>query len=141
MAIDYGATLYDPVYAELGVPATMGGTEITVIDNTRRKSLPIVSGTGATEVRSVGPSAFARIYELTAKGMTPNLWKDASLAFNGQTWTVRSWERQGSPAGEEAGQVLLLLKEYTGNGGGAASNLMLGFDHLKLGPDQLILSG
>ncbi|HMF26174.1 MAG TPA: hypothetical protein VKG24_29200 [Pseudolabrys sp.] len=113
MTLDYGATLFGPVYAELGVPATMGGTHITVIDNTRRKPLPIVSATGPAEVRSVGPSAFARIYELAAKGITPDLWEDAALVFNGQTWTVRSWERQGSPAGENAGEVLFLLKQAT----------------------------
>jgi hypothetical protein len=111
MTIDYGAALFDPVYAELGVPAIMGGGEITVIDDTRRKPLPIISATGAAEVRSVGPGAFARVYELLAKGIARNTWLGATLTFNGQTWIVRSYELRGSPAGEDAGEVLLLLKE------------------------------
>jgi len=111
MAIDYGATLFDPIYAELGVPATMGGTEITVIDNTRAKPLPISNATGVTEVRSMGPSAYARVYELLGKGVARNTWMDAAVIFNGQNWTVRSYELRGSPVGENAGEVLLLLKE------------------------------
>ena len=111
MVIDYGALLYEPVYAGLGVPAVMGTAEITVIDDTRRKPLPIVSGAGVAEVRSVGPGAFARVSELLNKGLTRDTWKDATLIFNGQTWIVRSWELRGSPMGENAGEVLLLLKE------------------------------
>jgi hypothetical protein len=108
---DYGAVLFDPVYAELGVPAVMGTTEITVIDNTRAKPLAIVTSTGAAEVRSMGPSAFARVYELFAKGITRDVWLGATLAFNGKTWAVRSYELRGSPNGEDAGEVLFLLKE------------------------------
>jgi hypothetical protein len=115
MAFDYGALLFDPVYAEIGVPATIGTTggeaQITVIDDTRRKPLPIVSATGVAEVRSMGPGAFARVYELAAKGIARDTWLDAAIAFNGRTWTVRSYELRGSPMGEDAGEVLLLLKE------------------------------
>lgn len=109
--IDYGALLFDPVYAEIGVPATMNGIEITVIDDTRAKSLPVASASVATAaaVRSVGPGAFARVYELTAKGLVD--YKDATLSFNGQDWVVYSWERRGSPNGEDAGEVRLHLKE------------------------------
>ena len=58
MAIDYGAVLYDPVYAEIGVPATMTvtgadtGAAITVIDDTRPKTLPAAT---AVDVRGMGP--------------------------------------------------------------------------------------
>jgi hypothetical protein len=121
MAIDYSALLYDPVYAEIGVPAVIGSSEITVIDDTRRKALPISSAvTAATsaEVRSVGPGAFARIPELTAKGITRDVWLGAMIVFNDRTWTVRSYDLLGSPNGEDAGEVLFLLKENTGGGGG-----------------------
>jgi hypothetical protein len=116
MAIDYSALLYDPVYAELGVPATMtiaGGTavEITVIDDTRPKVLPILTAATVAEVRSVGPGAFARIYELTGKGIPRDDYMDATLAFNGRSWTVRSYEFRGSPMGENCGEVRFLLKE------------------------------
>jgi hypothetical protein len=118
MSLDYSTLLYDPVYAEIGVPAVIGSSEITVIDDTRPKVLPAGS---SAEVRGVGPGAFARIPELTAKGITRDVWPGAMIAFNDRTWTVRSYELRGSPNGEDAGEVLFLLKEHTGgNGGGGA---------------------
>src|SRR5262247_767470 len=105
MAIDYSALLFDPVYAELGVDATMNGVAITVIDDTRAK----VQGSSGVEVRSVGPGAFARIPELTAKGIVRDAYKDAALTFNGRNWTVRSYELRGSPNGEDLGEVRFLL--------------------------------
>lgn len=124
MAVDYSALLFDPVYAELGVPAVIGTSEIIVIDDTRPKTLPIPGGTQAAEVRSVGPGAFARIYELTSKGITRDVWLAATLTFNGRTWVVRSYELRGSPMGEDLGEVRFLLKEHTGgNGGGDGGGL------------------
>jgi hypothetical protein len=121
MPIDYSALLFDPVYAELGVPAVIGTGEITVIDDTRPKALPIsnaIQAATSADVRTVGPGAFARIYELTSKGITRDVWIDAALSFNGRTWIVRSYELRGSPMGEDLGEVRFLLKEHTGNGGG-----------------------
>jgi hypothetical protein len=120
VAIDYSAMLYDPVYAEIGVPAVIGTADVTVIDDTRPKVLPVAvtSSSGPAEVRSVGPGAFARIYELTSAGITRDVWPGATLAFNGRTWVVRSWELRGSPMGEDMGEVRFLLKEHAGNGGG-----------------------
>ena len=110
MSLDYAALLYDPVYREIGVPATFIAGEIeasiTVIDDTRPKSLPA----GSAEVRSVGPGAFVRIPELVAAGITRDDWMDASLTFNGRDWIVRSYELRGSPAGEDQGEVRFLLK-------------------------------
>ena len=116
MPIDYSALLFDPVYAEIGVPAVIGTADITVIDDTRPKVLPIAvtSASGPAEVRSVGPGAFARIYELSGKGITRDVWPGAVLAFNGRTWIIRSWELRGSPMGEDWGEVRFLLKEHTG---------------------------
>lgn len=112
MALDYGALLYEPVYAGLGVPAIMGTAEITVIDDTRRKPLPVGStGAPGAEVRSVGPGAFARVNELLDRGITRDTWLGTNLDFNGRNWIVRSYELRGSPAGEDAGEVLFLLKE------------------------------
>jgi len=112
MSLDYGALLFDPVYAEIGVPATLtatGGADvaITVIDDTRPKPLPA----GSAEVRGMGPGAFARVPELTSNGITRDGYMDAALAFNGRTWIVRSYELLGSPAGEDMGEVRFLLKE------------------------------
>jgi hypothetical protein len=109
--IDYSADLYDPIYAGLGVPATMtvtaGEVALTVIDDTR----PKVNASGSVEVRSVGPGAFARIPELAGKGVARSDYQDAVLTFNGRTWVVRSYELRGSPNGEDLGEVRFLLKE------------------------------
>lgn len=114
MAVDYSALLYDPLYAGLGVPAVIGTANITVIDDTR----PTTNTSGTAEVRSVGPGAFARIPELTSKGIGRDNYMDAILAFNGRTWMVRSYELRGSPNGEDVGEVRFLLKEHTSIGGG-----------------------
>jgi len=109
--IDYSTQLYDPVYAEIGVPATfINGeieAEITVIDDTRPKQLPAGS---SIDVGGMGPGAFARIPELAASGITQDDWRDASLTFNGRDWIVRSYELRGSPNGMDAGEVRFMLK-------------------------------
>ena len=111
MTIDYSALLYDPVYAELGVPATLtvgtaGEVALTVIDETRPKS----NINGTMEVRTVGPGAFARIPELAEKRIVRDDYQGATLTFNGRTWVVRSHELRGSPNGEDLGEVRFLLK-------------------------------
>ncbi len=112
----FGAPLYDPVYAGIGVPATMtataGDVSLTVIDDTRPKLMPSVGS--PLEVRSVGPGAFARIPELAGNGITRDDYLDAVLTFNGRSWVVRSYELMGSPNGEDFGEVRFLLKETSG---------------------------
>src|SRR5262245_41485622 len=106
MAHDFSILCFDPAFAELGVDATMNGIAITVIDDTRPKT----AASGVVEVRSVGPGAFARIPELTAKGIMRDDYVDAVLTFNGRTWVVRSYELRGSPNGEDMGDVRFLLR-------------------------------
>ena len=118
MPLDYSTMLYDPVYADLGVPATFtvtstsGGAvaNITVIDDTRPKTLPA----GTADVRDVAPGAFVRIPELTENGIAREGWLNALLSFNGRNWTVRSYELRGSPSGEDQGEVRFLLKAVDG---------------------------
>jgi hypothetical protein len=110
--IDWSANLYDPIYAGLGVPATLtaagtaGEVAITVIDDTRPKT----QTSGGVEVRSVGPGAFARIPELDAQGFASDDYVDAVLTFNGRSWIVRSYELRGSPNGEDMGEVRFFLR-------------------------------
>ena len=119
MAIDYSTLLYDPVYAELGVPAlltaagTAGEITLTVIDDTRPKT----NTSGTAEVRSVGPGAYARIPELAGNGIERDDYLHAVLSFNGRAWTVRSYELRGSPNGEDLGEVRFLLKEVESSDG------------------------
>jgi hypothetical protein len=111
MSIDYSALLYDPVYDELGVDAvltaagTAGEVAITVIDETRRK---IMTSSGV-ELRSVNPSACARIPELAENGIEREDYQGSVLSFNGRTWVVRSYDLLGSPNGEDLGLVRFLL--------------------------------
>jgi hypothetical protein len=110
--IDYSVLLYDPVYAEIGVPAvltaagTAGEVALTVIDDTRPKRQ--ASG-GGVEVSSVAPGAFARMPELVANGIVPDEFEGAVLTFNGRSWIVRNHEMGGNPNGENFGQVRFLL--------------------------------
>lgn len=110
--IDYSALLYDPVYADLGVPAvltaagTAGEVALTVIDDTRAKTIT----SSSLEVRSVGPGAYARIPELAENGIERDDYMDSVLTFNGRAWVVRSYELRGSPNGEDVGEVRFLLK-------------------------------
>ena len=110
--IDYSADLYDPIYAVLGVPATLtigtaAAVALTVIDDTRPKT----QTSSGVEVRSVGPGAFARIPELAGNGIVRDDYTDAALSFNGRSWVVRSYDLRGSPNGEDVGEVRFLLKE------------------------------
>ena len=115
MTIDYSALLYDPVFSALGVPATLtagtaGEIEITVIDDTR----PKITANGVVDVRGVGPGAFARVPELTSKGIARDDYDGATLTFNGRTWLVRAHDMQGSPNGEDFGKVRFQLKATGG---------------------------
>ncbi len=117
MPIDFSALMYDPVYAEIGVSATMtagvsADVPLTVIDDTRPKTMPTVGS--PLEVRSVGPGAYARIPELADNGIARDGYLDAVLTFNGRSWVVRSYELMGSPNGEDLGEVRFLLKETSG---------------------------
>jgi hypothetical protein len=108
---NFGAPLYDPVYDGIGVPATIttaaaDAAVVTVIDDTK----PVTNPAGSGEVRSVGPGAYARIPELNSNGIARDDYIDATLYFNGRTWTVRSYELRGNPNGEDAGEVRFLLK-------------------------------
>jgi hypothetical protein len=116
MTLDFSALMYDPVYNEIGVPATMtaaaGDVSLTVIDDTRPKVMATVGS--PLEVRGTGPGAFARIPELAGNGIARDDYLDAVLTFNGRSWVVRSYELMGSPNGEDLGEVRFLLKETSG---------------------------
>jgi hypothetical protein len=111
MSVDYSVLLYDPVYTELGVDAvltaagTAGEVTITVIDETRRKTMT----SGGVELRSVDPSACARIPELAELGIDRADYQGSVLSFNGRTWVVRSYDLLGSPNGEDFGLVRFKL--------------------------------
>ena len=80
----------------------------------------VATSTGIFRTATMAKKAYGRVAtpalpgcfgELFAKGITRDVWLGATLAFNGKTWAVRSYELRGSPNGEDAGEVLFLLKE------------------------------
>jgi len=113
MTVDFNTNCYDPVYAVLGVSATMTAgaivAELTVLDKTRRKTVT----SGNMEASSVGPGVKVRMAELAANGITSSNWDGALLTFNGRNWIVRHGDPLGSPNGEDLGQVWIALKEAT----------------------------
>jgi O-acetylhomoserine/O-acetylserine sulfhydrylase-like pyridoxal-dependent enzyme len=96
---------------ELELVAKVGKARgiLTVVDNTRPVTINTVGN--PAEVRSIGPGAYVRVQELTAQGFTRAQYVDATLVFNGRSWTVRSYEFTGNPNGEDYGEVRFLLKE------------------------------
>lgn len=107
--MDYQATLYNPIYAAIGVPCTMTiagvAYEVRVLD----KTAGVAVGTN-TEVQTVEPAAVVRAPELSDKGI-PSVaaLKGAILEFNGRRWRVRNWQPKPSPRGEDDGEVYLFL--------------------------------
>jgi hypothetical protein len=112
MAVDFNVLCFDPAFEVLGVPATLiaastaGEIALTVIDETRVKT----TFSGNIAMSGVGPTAAARVPELTANGITRDDYDGSTLIFNGRTWTVRKHEMLGSPNGEDLGLVRFLLK-------------------------------
>ena len=111
MTVDFNTDCYDPVYAVLGVPATMtvGATEVelTVIDKTRRED---------HDKRRRGNEQ-RRAWCLGPHGRACRQWDH--IAATGRCVAGLQWPQLdrsqgdvlGSPNGEDLGQVRLLLKE------------------------------
>lgn len=110
--IDFGALLYDPIYAVLGVPALLtpstDASEIplTVIDKT--EGVAIDEGNGIS-ISTIKPAAMVRMSEITAKGMTRDDLKKGSICFNGHDWTIVATQPKPSPSG--SGELYLILQE------------------------------
>lgn len=108
---DYQAQLYDPVYAVLGVDATLtpdGGTAIGIvaIDKSAGVALP-----GDSEVETLVPAAVVRMAELAGNEVTAADTKGAALVMNGKNWTVDACRPKPSPNGEADGELYLILSE------------------------------
>jgi len=109
--IDYQATLYGPIYATLGVPATItpGSTAspATVVALDKTAGMTVFGG--GVDVESIKPAAVVRVAELAAAGLTRADLVDASILINGSIWEIRSTQPRPSPNGERDGELLLIL--------------------------------
>ena len=112
--MDYGALLYSPVYATLGVPAQLTlaegepGILVTAIDKTSGIE---VAGGGAFDVLTIKPAAAIRVHELATLGVALADLDESTLSLNGQLWRVRSHMLKPSPRGEAEGEVFLILSD------------------------------
>lgn len=111
--MDYQAVLYDPIYARLGVSATLTPLEpglsvsLTVIDKTAGIAIDL----GDTSLQTVKPAAAVRMVELSENDLEPADVDGGTITFNGKTWTIKGFMPKPSPNGEADGEVLLFLIE------------------------------
>jgi hypothetical protein len=107
--IDYQASLFNPIYNELSVPATLvsgGGTSanISVIDHTTGVAL-----TDRMSVESIRPVARVRTAELVANGIAFSDLPESQISFNGAAWRVKAHRQMPAPTGELTGETMLIL--------------------------------
>ena len=111
--IDFAAVLLDPIYATLGVPATLTLTDsrefdLTVIDKTSG-----VKVGENTEVATILPVAAIRYAELTGLGLNKDDAIDGTLTFNGFTWVIQAMRPDPNPSGERSGELWACLRSQT----------------------------
>jgi len=111
MSIDWAAELLDPIYEELGVEAQIapasGSDPVTVTALDLSAGVTIGS---AIEVPTLEPAAALRVAELAGHGLIAAELIDGTITLNGTAWKIRAPAPKPSPAGEAAGEVLLLLE-------------------------------
>lgn len=112
--MDYQATLYNPIYTALGVPAhiepssTADPADVTALDKTAGIA---VTMSGGLELETIVPAAVVRMVELATVGLTREDLDDGTIALNGKTWRIKATRPRPSPKGEADGELLLLLTE------------------------------
>jgi hypothetical protein len=109
--IDFGALLYDPIYAVLGVPALLtpatDASEIplTVIDKTEGV---VIDEGNSISISTIKPAAVVRMSEISAKGMVRADLKQGIIRFNSGNWTIVAIQPKPSPSGP--GELYLILE-------------------------------
>lgn len=113
--------MLDPIYATLGVPATLTLpaqdssddehviTGLTVIDKTSGVTL----GDHDAQVDTLEPAACIRRAELDANEITIAELDGASIEFNGSRWNVKGTPKRPIPNGARKGEILLILGNET----------------------------
>jgi hypothetical protein len=119
--IDFEALMLNPLYATLGVPATLTLpaqdssdeevqiTGLTVIDKTGG----LTHGDHDVQIDSLEPACCIRRAELIANEITIAELDGASIAFNGSSWVIKGTPKRPTPNGSRKGEVLLILGNET----------------------------
>ncbi len=114
MSIDWQTTLYDPIYAAVGVAASITPLEsgipvsgLTALDKTAGVAVTL----GNIEAQSVLPAAIFRMAELIENELSEQDLDGGTVTFNGKTWKIKSHQLKPSPYGEMDGEVYLFLAE------------------------------
>ncbi|RVD14305.1 MAG: hypothetical protein EOS73_29435 [Mesorhizobium sp.] len=108
--IHYAALYNSPlaVDAVLTIDGTDGTTiELRAID----KTAPAALAFKGVEVLDIKLAAMVRASDLADIELAA--LRNATLAFSGRTWTIRSHEIFPAPTGESKGEIRLILSEET----------------------------
>lgn len=107
--MDWDTALYDPLYSVFAVTAAIDTGSV-------QASVKVIDETGGIEItRSdvdlpvISPAVFVRTADLMAASLTEEALLDASLTFNGRTWTIKNCAPKPGPGGKGSGEVMLLL--------------------------------
>lgn len=109
MAIDYQSLLYDPIYQILGVAVTLTTVDdqevsLTALNLTKPSS---ISGLGI-DFQAFQPAVKIRMSELSGLSLQDDVL-GGELELDGETWDIKSYERNASPNGNSDGELRLLL--------------------------------
>jgi len=110
MSVAFTTTLFDPVYAVLGVEAVLtpsGGSAntITAIDKTRGAEI----GDLNIGIMSVRPVAAVRAAELIELSIDRGTLDGGALVLNGVSWVIDAHLEKPTPSGAGDGEVWLIL--------------------------------
>ena len=116
MSIDFGSALLDPIYATLGVAATLtvpgltAPISVTAIDDTSG----IEINQGKLGLQTIRPVASLRMRELATNGLAPSDLISGEIALRPGTpdeagWRIETYRTKPNPTGETAGEVQLIL--------------------------------
>lgn len=112
MAIDW-ATHYAVIYNNLGQAATLTPSDastddvpLTAIDHTKGEAVG-----DSVEIATVLPVAYVRMTELADNGLAREQVKGGTLTLNGRNWRVKATIPQPSGAGEDEGELKLILAD------------------------------
>lgn len=113
--IDFGSSLFTPIYQILGVDAVIipkfgVPIEVTVIDKTH--GIQVMDR--KTQTATIKPAAAIRMTDLTGYNVTRDDVRGGSLQMNGKSWRIESLLPKPVPnGGEAAGELYMILTEVS----------------------------